>query len=384
MSYLKQAKESLSWAVKHRRYLHQYPELSLKEKNTSIYCQDIMKSLGYEVKEIWNYGFIADLKVENPKKTIAWRTEMDALPMDEKNTHSYASKNKGVAHLCGHDVHMGISLLAAKLLAANKKRLGCNVRFIFQPNEESPPGGAREMIKNGCLEGVDEIYSLHNDSSLDVGKLKVKSGAVTAATVMFEVVLRGKGTHAAAPHLGLDPLFATAELVTSWQSIISRNIDPTHFAAMSVTKFICGTTNNVIPDEALLAGTIRAYHQEDVFLIEKIMESHLKALEYKGYKYNFTYDKTYGITVNNEMAVNRIINAAKAAGVKDIETNFRSQVYGDDFGYYSEKVMGAYFFLGSGNREKNITAPSHSSRFDVDEEVIALGAAIILELALQA
>jgi amidohydrolase len=219
---------------------------------------------------------------------------------------------------------------------------------------------------------------------LEVGKLRVKSGPVTAATVMFEVLLKGKGTHAAAPHLGLDPLYATAELVTSWQSIISRNIDPTHFAAMSVTKFICGTTNNVIADEALLAGTIRAYHMEDVFLIEKIMESNLKALEYKGYKYKFLYDKTYGITVNHEMAVNRVINAARAINIEDIQTKFLPQVYGDDFGYYLEKAVGAYFFLGAGNRKKNIVFPSHSSKFDVDEDMMALGAALVLELAFQA
>lgn len=383
MSFLyKEAIKELPWVIKHRRFLHAHPELSLKEKNTSVYCQEVMQFLGLKVKPSWGYGFTADIKVSDKKKTIAWRCEMDALAIDEKNTHSFVSKNQEVAHMCGHDVHMAISFLIAKLLMKHKDKLKYNIRFLFQPSEEIPPGGAIGMIKEGCLDGVDEVYALHVDPSQNVGVICIKEGKMTAGTAIFDVEVIGRGSHAATPHHGLDPLYVSCDLVTLWQSIISRRIDPGHAAALSVTKFICGTTFNAIPDRSILAGTIRAFEKEDLSLIQKLMETHLKALELQGFSYIFKYDKTYDPTINTKKGVVNIMKAAKKViGLKNIITNFIPHLWGEDFGAFLLKKPGAMFTLGSKVAgQDDVIEAIHSPYFDVDEKSMALGACIACHL----
>ncbi|KPK33733.1 MAG: hypothetical protein AMS24_00190 [Chlamydiae bacterium SM23_39] len=375
--------EELNWAVKHRRFLHMYPELGMQEKNTSLYCQEVMRFLGYKIKKCWGYGFIADLIIDKTKKTIAWRTDMDALPVKEENTHSFVSKIPGVAHMCGHDAHMAAALLIAKLVVKNKKKLSCNVRFIFQPNEENPPGGALGMIKEGCLEDVDEIYGFHKDISIETGKIKIKEGAVTANVANFDLILKGKGTHAATPHIGLDPLLAAVNLINLWQSIITRRINATHFTLLSVSKFISGNIHNVISDKAELSGTVRSYSKEDMNLIEEFMWNSVKSLKMQGYKCEFDFARAYTSVINKEYGTKRVIEVAeKIVGKKNVDTKYENTLCGEDFSYYLQKVEGAFFFLGARNEEKNIFEISHSSKFDVDEDAIAIGAAIGLELIL--
>lgn len=380
MSFIKQkAKENLKWAVNHRRFLHKYPELSMQEKNTSLYCRHVMQSLGYKIKNSWGYGFIADLDI-GAKKTIAWRSEMDALSIQEKNEYPFISTVPGIAHMCGHDIHMAIAFLIAKLVAENKNKLNCNVRFLFQPSEEIPPGGALGMIENGCLNDVNEVYALHNDVFISTGQIKVKVGAITSCTTNFDLIIKGKGTHAATPHNGLDPLCAAANIVSLWQSIISRKLDPTHSAVLSVTKFICGKPYNVIADEAKLGGTIRSFDIKDTNAIIRIMRTHLEPLRIQGYKCDFSFDKTYDSTINSKYGVERVIDSSyKVIEKKDVITDFSPAVCGEDFGKYLEKKPGAMFFLGARKDNKKLVS-HHSATFDPDEKCIMIGSSIGAEL----
>ncbi|MEE9452716.1 MAG: amidohydrolase [Gammaproteobacteria bacterium] len=381
MELLQQAQELQQWAVQHRRHLHQYPELSLKEHKTSDYCQEVLKSLGYTIQTSWGCGFTADLKKSGNSKTIAWRADMDALPMQEKNQHEFVSKNTGIAHMCGHDTHMVIALTVAKLLIENKAQLKHNVRFLFQPSEEKAPGGALGMIEQGCLEGVDEVYGLHNDPGTEVGKIRTRVGALMAAPDMFSVTIVGKGCHAARPQDGLDPVVAGALLVTQWQSIISRRIDPISSAVLSVTQFHAGDTDNVIADHAKLSGTVRTFNEADREQIESLMQHSLSAIEQLGYRCEFNYLRGYDVVVNEHYGVERIKTvASRVLTASDIDIQTPPAAWAEDFCYYLQHRPGAFFFLGSGNVAEGISAPLHSSRFDIDERALVLGAAIVANL----
>ncbi len=381
---LEQAQALLDWGIKHRRHLHRYPELSCQEQKTSEYCQQILRELGYQITTRWGYGFTADLFNVNANKTIAWRADMDALPAQEKNTHEFVSVYPGKAHLCGHDGHMTIALMAARLLAEQAQPLPTNIRFIFQPSEELPPGGALGMIEQGCLEGVDEVYGLHNDPGTPVGKVRTRVGALTAAADRFDLIIRGRGCHAARPQDGLDPVIAGAQLISAWQSIVARRINPVHAAVLSVTQFHAGEVFNVIPDQAVLAGTVRTFDQSDRNLIRELMQTHLELLRKQGYQIEFKYIEGYDAIINPNSGVDRFAAAATTIlGSQQVDTSTEPESWGEDFCYFLQHKPGAFYFLGSGNAEKNMTAPLHSPRYDFDEAALAIGAAITASIVLQ-
>lgn len=375
---LNQALALQEWSIAHRRHLHRHPELSCQEQETSAYCAGILKELGYQITPSWGFGFTADLFSKNAHKTFAWRADMDALPIQEKNTHDFISEHPGKAHVCGHDGHMTIALTAAKLLAEYPQPLPVNVRFIFQPSEETPPGGAVGMIEQGCLQGVDEIYALHNDPSTPVGKVRIRLGALLAAGDRFDLVIRGRGGHAARPHDGLDPVIAGAQLITEWQTIISRRINPVHPAVLGVTQFNAGDVFNVIPDTAFLAGTVRSFAAADRDLIQELMTISLENYHQQGYQTEFKYTRGYDAVINHRQGVERVGQAAvKILGTDQVDSLSDPEGWAEDFAYYLQHRPGALFLLGSGNAEKGITAPLHSSRYDFDETAIAYGAAIV-------
>jgi len=450
---LAEAQTHKPWTVKHRRHIHQNPELSLQEKSTAAHCMEVMRSLGYSVKPCWGEGFTADLELpaslslskgagsngaptdpstgsgnrsmpspSSPKR-IAIRCDMDALPILELNTHAYVSCKPGVAHMCGHDTHMAIAMTAAKIIADNRGKMAASVRFLFQPCEETPPGGALGMIANGCLDGVDEVFGLHNDPGTLIGRVRLRAGAMTAAADRFQLTVRGRGCHAARPQDGLDPIPAMCGIVQEWQTIISRRLDPVHPAVVSVTQFNAGTTFNIIPDTATICGTVRTFHESDRKMIEQQMRVCLVGLEARGYSCQFEYSRGYDSIVNHASGVKRVADVARRVldggvdtpvhqgskgdsllheqtqvavaqlsvdksvhppGLGPVDDNTDPVAWGEDFSYYLQKVPGAFFFLGSGNPMKGITEPLHSARFDVDEDCLPIGAAILAGLVLQA
>lgn len=382
-SLLKRAKKIESWGIKHRRHLHQYPEIALKEESTSKYCKEVMQSLGYVVKDSWGYGFTADLDIPNTTKKIAFRTDMDALPIREKNSHEFVSKNDGAAHMCGHDVHMAIALTTAKLLKQNIADLRCSVRFIFQPSEEHLPGGAPGMIEMGCLDGIDEIYGLHNSTDLQIGQVALREGPMMAANAVFEIMIKGKGCHAAMPQNGLSPIAAAVQFIDRCQKIPAE-VNAIDIPILSVTKCHAGDTNNVIPENAEILGTMRSLQQQELSDMKVLMEESLQDLGTKGYKYSLNYILGYCPVVNHAEGVERVIDAAtKVVGKDNIDADLEPWMGSEDFGYFLQKVPGAFYKLGSGNKTKNINEPLHSAYFDVDEDVIAVGAAIMAEIALR-
>jgi amidohydrolase len=373
------------WTVEHRRHIHRNPELSLTEEQTAAYCQKVLRDLGYDVKPSWGFGFTADLAVTGAKHRVALRADMDALPIQEQNKHAFVSTRAGVAHMCGHDTHMAIAMTAAKLIAERRDALKSSVRFLFQPSEETPPGGAIGMIAYGCLADCDEVYGLHNDPGTPVGKVRLRAGAMTATADRFSLTIKGKGCHAARPQDGLDPVPAAAGVVLEWQTLVSRRLDPVHPAVVSVTQIHAGTTFNIIPDEAVIGGTVRTFFGADRDMIEKLMRASLVGLEARGYRCEFTYLRGYDSIVNHESGVRRVADAAGAVlGAENVDPATDPVAWGEDFSYYLQHKPGAFFFLGSGNAKLGVTEPLHSPRFDVDEDCMPIGAAIMTELVLRA
>lgn len=376
-NFLEKARELSEWSVRHRRHLHRFPELSLKEQATASYCARLLKELGYSIQTRFGFGFTADLWNSAAKKTLAWRADMDALPIQEKNNHDFVSQNSGCAHVCGHDGHMAIALTAAKILAEMPQPLPVNVRFIFQPSEETPPGGALAMIQNACLEGVDEIYGLHNDPGTMAGKVRLKTGALLAAGDRFDLEIRGHGCHAARPHDGLDPIIAAAQLISNWQAIVARKINPVHPAVLSVTQIKAGDVFNVIPDQVFLAGTVRTFAVEDRQIIRELMEISLENLTRLGYHIEFKYTQGYDAVINAAFGVERVVQMAAAIlGPENVDRNTEPEGWAEDFAYYLQQRPGAFFLLGSGNPAKGITQPLHSSHYDMDESALTYGAAL--------
>lgn len=380
---LQQAFALQDWSRKHRRHLHRYPEVSLEEAKTAKYCQSILQDLGYDIKPCWGYGFTADYVINPEYSTVAFRADMDALAMTEQNDHDFVSENDGAAHMCGHDTHMTIALTTAYLLTLYQQDLKVNIRFIFQPSEERPPGGALGMIENGCLEGVDEVFGLHNDPGTPVGRIKTRSGPLMAAGDFFILTILGRGGHAARPQDNLDPIIAGAQIINQWQSIVSRLTDPNDANVLSVTQFHAGETRNVIPDHAFLEGTVRTLTQANRDLMENAMRQYLDSLKSQGYDYTFNYHRGYDPVINHPKSVEQIIEAAATQIDPDhIESNTQPQGWGEDFAFYLQHRPGAFYFLGSGNPKQGINQPLHSSHFQVDERCLSYGAAIMTAIAL--
>lgn len=379
------AKQYHNQSITLRRHLHQHPELSLKEQATSEYCQRHLQQLGYTIRPCWQCGFVADLVIDADKPFVAWRADMDALPIQECNQHDFVSKHDGVAHMCGHDSHMAVALTAATILAEKKAVLKHNIRFVFQPCEETPPGGALGMIDKGCLDKVDAIYGLHNQPELPCGSIHTRVGGFLAGADVFSLQITGQGGHAARPHANLDPIIVAAQLISNWQGILTRRIAPDHTAVLSVTQCNAGNTFNVIPDNALLGGTVRYYDKADRDLIESCMRSYCEPYKAMGYRFEWDYNQGYDPVINHAAGVAAVEDCARRF-VSDemINCNCEPLGFGEDFCYYLQRVPGAYFLLGSGNVDKGIVQPLHSSCFDIDEDCLTVGVAMACELLTQA
>lgn len=367
------------WTVAHRRHLHAHPERSWQERDTSRRCREVVEALGYAITEGPGTGFWADLTVPGASRRVALRADMDALPMDEQPQVEFASTRPGAAHMCGHDGHMAMVLTAARLLAERRDTLPAHVRLVFQPSEEAPPGGALAMIEAGCLHGVDEIYGQHNDPGTEVGTLRLRPGPMMACADRFDVRIVGRGCHAARPQDGLDPIIAAVQWVQAAQQLVSRQQDPAHPAVLSVTQVHAGTAHNVVPDEATLCGTVRAFRPADRDRLERGIHLLGQQAELLGYQVETTYLRGYDPVINHPSGVARVMAAAeRVLGPGNADADTDPTGWGEDFAYYLQHVPGAFFFLGSGAPGHE---PLHSPRFVLDERCLPLGAAMLAELA---
>ena len=364
----------------YRRDFHQYPELSFQEYRTAETISKHLESFGIEHRtEVGKTGVVGEI-VFGDGPTIALRADMDALPIQEVGDLKYKSKNEGVMHACGHDGHMAILLGAANALSKNKKLKKGKVRFIFQPAEEGA-GGARYMIKDGCLDQVDEIYGLHLWNYQPVGEIGIKNGPIMAAADMFDIIIKGKGGHGATPQGTVDAIVVASNLITMLQTIVSRNTNPLDNTVLTIGEINGGQNFNVIADEVRLTGTTRAYTENNRNMIKKRMQNIIDGVSKSfGAEIVLKYKEGYPPTVNHEDPTKLVLEASSMVVGKGAGYPYLS-MGGEDFSYYLQKVPGCFFFVGSAPDKNNIlSTPHHCSHFDIDERSLLIGASVYVNL----
>lgn len=384
---LKESYKLKSELVKIRRYFHSYPELGFQEVKTARLIADRIKKLGLEVrKKVAKTGVVGILRGNKKGKTIAIRSDMDALPIQERTRKKYASKISGVMHACGHDGKMAIVLGVASLLSRIRHEFKGNVKFIFQPNEEGL-GGAQAMISAGVLSKpkVDCMLCVDIDPFLNTGKIGVRNEVATANVDGFEISIIGTGGHGARLYRATDVVMVAAKIVESLHYIIPRQQHPCIPVAISIGEIHGGTASNVVPDRVTLRGTIRTFDNEtkkNVFSKIKITVACVCRI-YRS-EYQIKYTSSYP-TLKNDTKLNNIITniGAQLLGPKNVYTYKYPFFEGEDVGFFFQKVPGAIFTLGTRNREKKIVYPSHSPLFDIDEDILPIGVAVLTGCVLE-
>lgn len=367
--------ENKDWIVNIRRQLHKIPELDFNLPMTIKLVTKILDELGvkYHTK-IGKSGIVAEIEGKDRSKTIALRADMDALPILECGNSEYKSTIDGQMHACGHDAHTAILLGVAKILSENKEFIPCNIRLIFQPAEETT-GGALPMIKDGCLENVDMIFGLHVDPELEVGKIGIKYGVYYASSSDVEIKITGKSSHGASPDKGIDAIVTACAVITSLQSIVSRNIDSRDSVVLSFGKIEGGEKENIIAQKVVCSGTIRALSQQNMeFAKTRIKEMVENISSGYGAKGEVYYKDSYRALINHDNCVDIVIESAREyIGDNNVFLKGRANMGVEDFAYYLEKIPGAFFNLGVRNETKGITASLHNDRFDIDEDGLVVG-----------
>lgn len=382
--------EYFEYMVQIRRHLHKNPEVSFKEFDTTDYILHELKKMKIETQRPMETGCLGVIRGNGSDRVIALRTDIDALAMEEEGDAKaeFISERPGAAHCCGHDGHTANLLGTAKILTDLKDEIDGNVVLIFQPGEEKLPGGGRELTETGALQelGVQEVYGLHTNPNYSPGQVAVKPGPLMACTVEFEVIVHGKGGHAASPHTTVDPIVLASQIITQFQTIVSRSMDPTEPAVITVGKFEAGSAFNVIPESAKMLGTVRAFSMETARFIKQRMEEVIKgATQGAGATYDFDFVEGYPAVLNDEGCTKNVVNAAKAILGDENVINLKKPVMaGEDFAFYQQEFPGTFFFLGTGSDEADSKWSWHHPRYNIDERAFKTGAALMAGLALGA
>lgn len=359
-----------------RRHLHEYPELSFEEVETPSYIATFHRELGHVVREgVGGRGVVAILRGGKPGKTVALRADFDALAIQEENDVPYKSKIAGKMHACGHDGHTATLLGLAKALNAMRDQIEGNVVFIHQHAEEVAPGGAKPMIEDGCLEGVDVIFGTHLWAPTPLGEILVKDGAIMAAADKVEITVQGKGGHGAEPHHSIDAVTLASQFVVNAQQLVSRRIDPLKSAVLTIGHFEAINPFNVIADRVVLAGTIRTFEEEVRIQMEQELEAVLNAtcLAF-GASYEYRYTRGYPPVYNHQRETEFLAQLASTVPGVDQVITCPPFMIGEDFAYYLEKVPGTFFFTGAKKPEWETAYPHHNARFDFDERAMLIAA----------
>jgi amidohydrolase len=394
-------KEIETKVIEWRRHFHQFPELSNSEVKTSAKIAEHLKSLGIDVQTgVAKTGVVGILKGSKPGPVIALRADMDALPVTERNSLAFASKERttfngqetGVMHACGHDAHVAILMGVAEILAKNKNDLRGTIKFIFQPAEEGPPageeGGADLMVKEGVLENpkVDVIFGLHVRSFTPLGQIEYRPLGFMAASDWFTIKVFGKQAHGSAPWKGVDPIVVSTQIINGLQTIISRQTELTKEAAViTVGRINAGIRENIIPENAEMAGTIRTFDPEMQKIIhEKIKLTATKIAESAGARAEVSIVSKTPVTYNDQALTERMVPAfQRAAGEKNV-VRINPDTGAEDFAYYQQKVPGLFFFVGACPPNVDpAKAPSHHTPdFMIDEGTMTTGMRAMLNLTL--
>ena len=368
-----------------RRHFHQHPELGLKEFETAKKVEGILRDLGLETKSfVKGTGVCGYLRGAKAGKTFALRADMDALPIQEESDVVFRSKTAGVMHACGHDAHTAMLLGAAMILSERTKDLPGNVVFLFQPAEETGQG-AKEMVSEGAIEGVDGIVALHVTTQFPSGTLRYRSGPFMAAGDFFDVKITGKGGHAGLPHLAIDPITMAATAIGAVQTIISRELNPVESGVISICKMEAGRgAYNVIPESVSFGGTIRSLTPELRDYLPRRMKEVLEGIV-SGMRgsYKFNLMPRFPLTVNDEGMISFVAKIASEMLGEGKVFEIKPMLGSEDFSFYLEKIPGAFVYLGVKNEAKGIVFPHHHPRFDIDEDVLITGTALNAAFAME-
>lgn len=380
------AKEIEDTIIPIRRHLHQNPELSNQEVETSRFIAEQLRKFGLEVTTgIGKTGVVGVLRGEQPGKTIGLRADIDALPVQEETGLDFSSVNHGVMHACGHDVHTSVLIGCALILSQNRERLKGNVKFIFQPAEEKLIG-AKQMIDDGVLENpkVDAMAALHCWPELESGTIGVKRGTVLAAGDFLNIHIKGKQGHAAYPHKTVDPITISGHVLTSLQTIVSRELAPVEPAVVTIGKIEGGTAYNIIPEDVFLSGTVRTVNnevrKEMPEIIERIITNTAKSMRGKA-----VVDYQFGTPplINNEEMVDLLDDAvANTLGNAQLTYMDEPTLGSEDFAYFTEQVPSLFFRLGTSQKGSNAHYPLHHPKVIFDEAAITAGIAVMSEYAI--
>ena len=377
--------------VADRRYFHEHPELSGKEERTSEILRAKLDKLGIPYRRVGNAGLIATIKGAapdaynedgTPRRRIALRSDMDALPVTELTELPYASKNPGVMHACGHDCHMAMLLGAARILSEMREELHGEVRLLFQPAEEIS-SGSRELIAAGALDGVDTIYGTHIWSEVDAGTISCAAGQRMASTDWFRIDIEGVSAHGSMPHKGVDAVVVASEIVVALQVLVSRDISPFEPLVVTVGEIHGGTARNIMAGSAYLTGTVRTWSNKtrDAMpeRLERLCERSARAF---GAKATLTYENGNGGLSNDPDCAARAEQAVVKLFGKEAVADYEGTLAGEDFSEYLRFVPGVFVFLGCRNPEIGAVHPQHSCYYTVDEGVLANGAMLAAQYAL--
>ena len=377
-----------------RRVLHRFPEVSYQEHETTQTIIDFLTKLGWHIERPLETGCVATWTPKNKwdatHHTVAIRADIDALPLQEEGEakQEFLSENPGVAHCCGHDAHTAILLGVAQTLAHFYKQelldpLAPQVVLVFQPGEETTPGGARLLMEHGLLQqlGVDQIVALHTAPFIPTGQVALKEGMLMARPDEFELILHGKGGHAGSPHECIDPIIMASDVVAQFQTIASRQTHPADPVVVTVGSLHAGHTYNVIAEHAELKGTVRTFSKDQAELVKSAMQRIADgvAASYGG-KATFTYREGYPAVVNHPEPTTHLQQAAQAANL-EIQPLEKPLMAGEDFSFYQQSIPGALIFLGTGNSDPDIDSKYnwHHPKYNVDEAAIPHGVALFIQ-----
>ena len=372
-----------------RRDIHAHPELSYQEHRTSDVVVKKLEEWGIPIiRGLAGTGIVGVLKNGSGSKSIGLRADMDALPMQELNEFEHTSKNEGIMHACGHDGHTAMLLGAAKYLSQNKTFDG-TVYLIFQPAEESG-AGAKRMIEEGLFEKcpMDAVYGMHNWPGIPVGQFAVKTAGMMASSNEFKVIVKGKGAHAAQPQKGIDPIMAAIQIAQSWQTIVSRNVNPIDSAVLSVTQIHSGSATNVIPDEAYLIGTVRTFNIENLDLIEKRMHE-IATLTAQAFlaDVEFNFHRNYPPLVNHHKETAFAVEVLKdLVGEENVNDQVEPTMGAEDFAFMLESKPGCYVFIGNGEGDHRHAGHGlgpcnlHNPSYDFNDDLLPIGASYWVQL----
>jgi amidohydrolase len=373
--------------VGYRQHIHANPELSFKEFETSLYIKDKLKKWGIEYTDCANTGVVGLIKGNLPSdKVIALRADMDALPIHEANDKPYRSKNHGVMHACGHDVHTSSLLGTANILNQMKDEFGGTIKLIFQPAEELLPGGASIMIKEGVLENPkpDYIVGQHVMPLIDSGKVGFRSGIYMASTDELYVTVTGKGGHGAQPHQNIDPVLIASHIIIALQQIVSRNADPRLPSVLSFGKVIANGATNIIPNEVKIEGTFRTLDENWRDEAHKRMKKMAEGMaESMGGSCDFDIHRGYPFLINEEKLTANARAFAEDFLGKDNVVDLDIWMAAEDFSFYSQVTDACFYRLGTGNAAKDTQYSVHTPRFDVDEDALKISTGLMAYIALK-